>query len=181
MLKYTKKFARLFIILLLPRLLQAFPSGAVPPLVTLSGDSGGRTDGSPWSSGEIKDRVYCLLYVDPDERDLNKPLFDALEKAAFPISQYGFFAVINLQATLLPNFIIERMLKKSQKRHPRAVYVRDKKRVLVLKWGLADNNSDVLLFNRQGLLLFRKDGMLTGTEIDSVLGLIRANIALPAR
>jgi uncharacterized protein len=164
------------LVLLLPCLLQALTLGVLPAPVTLSGDSGGRTNGSPWSSAEISGKVYCLLYVDPDERDANQPLFDALQKAAFPFSRYGFIAVINLKATLLPNFIIESLLKKNQKKHPQVIYVRDRKKVFCARWGLADNNSDILLFDKQGRLLFQKDGPLAKDEVDRVLALIRENL-----
>jgi len=85
-------------------------------------------------------------------------------------------AIINMAATWLPNFAISSSLKEKQKRYPRTIYVRDYKKVLVKAWNLADNNSDVLAFDRQGKLIFRKDGKLTPAEISNLLELIRKNL-----
>ena len=56
--------------------------GGILPKVTISGDEGGRVDGKSWSSEMIKGKVHVLHYVDPDFRNDNENLKDALSKAA---------------------------------------------------------------------------------------------------
>jgi len=84
--------------------------------------------------------------------------------------------MINLAATWLPNAILESKLKAKQKEFPDTIYVKDKKKVLVNKWGLADDNSDILVFNKQGKLIYKKFGKLSEKEITFVLALIEKNL-----
>jgi len=150
--------------------------GSVPPKVVISGENGGRTDGKAWSSDMLLRKVHILFYVDPDEKDLNEPLTQALKKRRFSRKKFASVAVVNLAATWKPNVIIEALLKKKQKEFPDTVYVKDKKKVLVNKWQLADDNSDVLLFDKHGKLIYKKFGKLSPQEIEKVLSLIEKNL-----
>jgi YtfJ family uncharacterized protein len=154
----------------------AIEVGSVPPKLVLNGANGGKTDGSSWSSQTLKGKVHVLFYVDPDEKDLNEPLVQALKKRHFDRKKYGTVAVINLAATWKPNVIIEALLKKKQKEFPDTTYVKDKKSVLVKEWNLADNNSDVLVFDKSGKLIYQKFGKLSDSEISEVLKLIEKNL-----
>ena len=150
--------------------------GQVPSAVTIDGDNGGRTDGKSWSSSMLKGKVHIVFYVDPDKKDLNENLSSALKKRHFNRQKYASVAIVNLAATWLPNAIIESKLKDKQKKFPDTTYVKDKKKVLVKKWNLADDNSDILIFNKKGKLIYKKFGKVSDTEIIEVLKLIEKNI-----
>jgi predicted transcriptional regulator len=81
-----------------------------------------------------------------------------------------------MAATWLPNFAISSSLKDKQKRYPRTIYVRDDKKVLVNAWKIADDSSNVLAFDKQGKLIFRKDGKLTTDEIQRLIKAIRDHL-----
>ncbi len=156
--------------------LMAVELGKVPPKVTISGENGGKLDNSTWSSSMLKGKIYTLFYVDPDKKDLNNALADALKARKFDRKKVNSVAIINLAATWLPNALIESALKKKQKKFPHTTYVKDKKKVLVSKWNLADDNSDILIFNKKGKLIYKKFGKLSAKEISSVLALIEKNL-----
>jgi len=150
--------------------------GQVPNEVTLKGDLGGRLDGSPWSSKELKGKVYVIFYVDPDESDLNNEASEALNKEEFPRDKFQSYGIINMDATWLPNFVISTLLEKKQKKYPTTIYVRDYDKVLVKAWGIADDNSDVLAFDKEGKLIFKKYGKLNAEDIQKLIQVIRANL-----
>jgi len=154
----------------------AIELGKVPPSVTLSGENGGKVDGSRWNSSMLKGKVHILFYVDPDEREMNKALTQALKKRHFDRKKYASIAVINLAATWLPNAILESKLKAKQKEFPDTIYVKDRKKVVLKKWDLADDNSDILIFDKNGKLIYKKFGKLSDKEIKSVLALIEKNL-----
>jgi YtfJ family uncharacterized protein len=154
----------------------ALSVGEIPKSVTIDGKDGGLVSGGAWSSSMVKDKVYVLFYVDPDEKDKNEAFADALKAANFDHSKYGSIAIVNLAATWKPDVIIEALLKSKQKKFPNAVYVKDKRKVLVKEWGLADDNSDIMVFGKDGKLLYLKEGKLDQGEIDKVIELIRSNI-----
>ena len=154
----------------------ALELGKVPSAVVIEGDNGGKTDGTPWNSSMLKGKIYTVFYVDPDERDLNNAFADALKAKKFDRKKVNSVAIVNLAATWLPNAIIESKLTEKQKKFPHTTYVKDKKKVLVTKWGLADDTSDILIFNKEGKLIYKKFGKISDKEIPEVLKLIEKNI-----
>lgn len=150
--------------------------GQVPKEVELKGDLGGLLDDSPWSSKELKGKINVIFYVDPDERDLNNEASDALKKENFPREKFQSYGLINMDATWLPNFIISSSLEEKQKLYPTTIYVRDYDKVLVKEWGISDDNSDVLAFDKEGKLIFKKYGKLNAEDIQKLIKVIRANI-----
>jgi YtfJ family uncharacterized protein len=150
--------------------------GQVPKQVDLKGDLGGRLDGSPWNSNELKGKINVIFYVDPDEKDLNNEASDALQKEKFPKDKFQSYGIINMDATWLPNILISSALEEKQKKYPTTIYVRDYDKILVKAWGIADDNSDVLAFDKQGKLIFQKYGKLTDSDIQKLVEVIRAHL-----
>ncbi len=155
---------------------QAIEMGEIPPRVELKEERGGRLDGTAWSSAELQGKVHVLFYVDPDEKDTNNDASEALDKEKFLSDKFQSVAIINMAATWLPNFVIASSLKDKQKRYPRTIYVRDNKKVLVNAWKITDDSSNVLAFDREGKLIFRKDGKLTQEEIQTLIKAIRSRL-----
>lgn len=154
----------------------AIELGMVPGIVTIDGENGGRIDGTSWDSSMLRGKIYTVFYVDPDERDLNNPLADAIKAKNFDRSRVNSVAIINLAATWLPNIILESKLKEKQQKFPHTIYVKDKKKVLVKEWELADNNSNILIFNKNGKLIYKKFGKVSDEEIKEVITLIENNL-----
>ena len=163
-------------VLLLTGSIMAVEVGKVPVSVSISGENGGKTDGNGWKSSSLKGKVHIVFYVDPDKKDVNEALSKALKKRHFDRSNYASVAIVNLAATWMPNALIESKLKSKQKEFPDTTYVKDKKKVLVGKWNLADDNSDVLVFDKSGALIYKKFGKLSAKEITFVLELIEKNL-----
>jgi YtfJ family uncharacterized protein len=144
--------------------------------VDLKEKLGERLDGKPWSSEELRGKVHVLFYVDPDEKDTNNDASEALLKENFPGEKYQSVGIINMAATWLPNFAISSSLKDKQKRYPKTIYVRDYKKVLVNAWNIADDSSNVFAFDKQGKLIFRKDGKLAAEDIQRLIKSIRDHL-----
>lgn len=178
LMKWTLLAVSAALALALPRLAEAgLPVGKMPPQVKIDGDDGGRVAGGAWSSHELKGKVHVLFYVDPDEAELNDAAAEALRQLKLPAAKFRSFAVINMDATWLPNGVIQSKLEKKQKDFPDAVYVMDKEKVLVKKWGLGDDNSDVTLFAADGKVVFSKDGKLSPDEVRQLVALVQQHVA----
>ena len=156
--------------------LGAVAVGTKPASVTIKGDDGGKVDGTPWSSDSIKDKVWALFYVDPDERSANEELEAALEKENFPRDQYGSIGIINMGATWLPNAAIASSLEDKQKKYPETIYVKDLNKTLVGKWKMTDDQYDVLVFDKTGTVIYAKDGEFKKADIDAMIATIKANL-----
>ncbi|RLA71387.1 MAG: transcriptional regulator [Epsilonproteobacteria bacterium] len=150
--------------------------GSTIPSTTLEGDNGGKLDGSAFSSHTLRDKVHVIFYVDPDEKDLNNPLSDALKAEAFDRSKYGSVAIINMDATWLPNFAIASSLEEKQEKFPDTLYVKDLQKVLVEQWDIADDNSDIIILDKNGNVLYVYEGKLDEEQISTVIALVKENI-----
>jgi hypothetical protein len=150
--------------------------GTTPPPVTLSGEDGARVDGKPWSSDMIRGKVFVLFYVDPDNKGLNEELKASLKKEDFDKTKYGSIAIINMDATWLPNAIIASSLESNQEEFPDVTYVKDLNKVMVKKWGLKDDAFDVAVFGKKGELLMHRDGDFSKEQIAELIALIKSNL-----
>jgi YtfJ family uncharacterized protein len=154
----------------------ALEFGEPPPKVELKEKLGARLDSTPWSSDELQGKVSVVFYVSPDEKDTNNPASEALDKEKFPTDKFKSYGIINMAASMLPNFVINSALKEKQERYPKTIYVRDYKKVLVDAWKIADHSSNVMVFDKKGTLIFRKDGKLTSEEIEKLVKSVRDNL-----
>ena len=156
---------------------KAMPALGDPlPTVELEGDQGGRTNGDKWSSAMIKDRLWLLFYVDPDHKDDNLNLEKALKNEKFPEDHLGSIGVINMAATWLPDVALKPALDAKQKDHPKVVYVLDRKKILLDKWKLVDDDYNVLLFGKDGKVLYANHGALDSKATATLISTIRQNI-----
>lgn len=146
------------------------------PEVELSGENGGRLDGKAWNSSEIKGKVFAFFYVDPDEKDLNEAASKALSDAHFSLEKYASIAVINMAATWLPNFAIASSLKKKQEQYPDTLYLKDLKKVILDKWSLKDDSSNILIFDKKGNVVFKAMGKLSPVQIKEMLKAVNDNL-----
>ena len=153
------------------------PLGKIPPKILLEGDLGGRLDGTAWNSEElISGKVMVLFYVDPDEADLNNHVSDALKAENFPLDKYGSVAVGNMDATWMPNFAINIILKNKQEKRKSTIYIKDLKKTFVKKWGLSDDDSDIMLFGKDGKVLFSYDGKFSDAQVKEIIQAVKDNL-----
>ena len=154
----------------------ALTLGEIPKEVTLSGKNGGSVDGTAWHSNMLKDKVYVFFYVDPDKKDDNEAFIDALHEKNYNKEKYGSVAIINLKATWLPNFAIEQKLKSKQKEFPHTLYAKDKTKYLVQEWELADDASNILIFDKSGKLIYQHEGVVEKDEMKKAFALIEKKL-----
>ena len=173
-----RTLATMIFLMLFPTIVLAeLPIGEIPPKVVLKNDLGGRIDGTQWSSEElVSEKVIVLFYVDPDESELNNHVSDALKAENYPKEKYGSIGMANMAATWLPNFAINMKLKSKQEQYKSTVYVKDLEKTLVKKWGLSDDNSDVVVFGKDGRVLYSVDGKFTDAQVKEIVKVVWDNL-----
>ena len=67
-------------------------------------------------------------------------------------------------------------LKSKQEEYKTTVYVKDIKKSLVDKWGLSDDNNNVMLFGKYGKVLYSVDGENTETQVQELIKVIKDNL-----
>ena len=153
------------------------PIGEIPPKIVLQEDLGGRLDGTPWSSGElVSGKIIILFHVDPDESELNNHVTEALKKEKFSTEKTGSVVVVNMAASWLPDFTINKKLKIKQEEYKTTVYVKDLKKTLVEKWGLSDDSNNIMLFGKDGKVLYSVDGEFTQAQVQELINVITLSL-----
>ena len=117
--------------------------------------------------------MQIIWYVDPDERDLNEYAVEELRKANFPKEIVGSVAIINFDATMIPNFILSGLIEDSQKKNKNTVYIKDLEKAFVKKWGLKDDSSNVVVLTKDMKVLYWFGGKLNETETKKMLSVVR--------
>jgi predicted transcriptional regulator len=148
----------------------AIEIGKVPAKITLDGENGSNTQGGVWHSTSLKGSMHLVIYMDPDERSNIEPLMKKIRTLKQP--QFRTVAIVNLSATWKPNSVLMSKLKKGQKGMGKAIYLFDKKRVLVKQWDLKDDNTVAMVFDKKGKLLYKKTGPLSSIHIKNILAII---------
>ncbi len=147
------------------------------PALSIAGEHGGNVkDGGTWNSQSMNGTLNFLVYVDPDDSELNDALVNRLHDEKFPEQYFHSVAVINMAATWKPNAIIMSVLRGKQEKFPRTTYVFDKDRYAAQNWNLTPEGYHVLLVDRDGSVLYEKTGKLEKNEIESFVDLIKVKV-----
>ena len=146
------------------------------PNVVLDKANGGTSDGQAWHTRDLKGKVHLILYMDPDKRKENQSLLDVLNSLDIDTKAYSTVAIVNLAATWMPDAILEGLLSKKQKELKNTSFVFDKKKVLVEKWKMKDDASNVLLVDKNSKVIYQKSGKISNSDIDTILSLIKQNL-----
>lgn len=154
----------------------ALETGKPLPSLELSAKEGGNVDGTAFKSDTLKGKVTVLFYVDPDKKDLNEEFVQRLKEQKFDRGRYRSVAVINMEATWMPDFAIAAALKSKQKRYPDTTYVKDRVRKGVKVWGMADDDANIAVIDPNGVVLYTRSGKIPESEYEKIISIIREEI-----
>lgn len=113
--------------------------------------------------------------------DVNKEFINALVAAKLPEllpdAPYKTITVVNLADALwgTRGLALGRM-ERNQHDFPYALFVADEKGLAREAWDLAPGQSAVIILDREGAILFFKEGRLTPAEIRQAVGIIQAEV-----
>jgi uncharacterized protein len=127
-----------------------------------------------FDSVEFKGKVLSILYADPDKKDLNNHVEDALlkDQGLDRNKTYKGFGIANLKASKLPNFIIKSVIKNKQEKTGAIVLLDDKYTILNL-WGLKNHSSDFIVLDKNRICRYIYKGKLPPEEITKAINIIK--------
>lgn len=125
-------------------------------------------------SSEFQGKVMSVFYVDPDEKDLNAHVEDALLKdpRLERNVRYKGLGITNLKATTMPNFLIKSVIKSKQDKTG-AVILLDYDYTILNLWGLKNHTSSVVILDKDRICRYVYNGKLPQAELDKVLKIIK--------
>jgi len=138
-----------------------------------------------WSSSELIGRVGVVYHLAARAGvdDINKPFIDALIAADLPEylpnSPYKTTTILNTDDALWGTAgIASGRFEKSQKKTTYAIFVNDCSGVAQKCWGLKQKESAVIILDKDGSVLYFKEGKLTEEEIIKSVNLIQAKLGI---
>lgn len=95
---------------------------------------------SPKAIPYIGERVVSIMYTDPDAKDVNDPLSDAINAKKYPKSKYVAIGIANCKETFWADGLIASKTREKQAQFPEAIFLLDKNRTLANAWQLGNGN-----------------------------------------
>jgi predicted transcriptional regulator len=125
---------------------------------------------------EFKGKVLYIAYVDPDEKDTNNHVEDALKKekdsGALDKNRYEGFGIVNLKASMMPNFLIKSAIKSKQEKTG-AIIMLDLDYTILNLWGLKNDSSEVVVLDKERICRYVYHGKLPAEELTKMIQTIK--------
>ncbi len=125
-------------------------------------------------SPDFKGRVMSIFYVDPDEKDMNSHVEDALLKDPGLDRKvtYKGLGITNLKASVLPNFIIKGVIKSKQEKTG-AVILLDYDYTILNLWGLKNDSSNLVILDKERICRYIYKEKLPPEEVAKAIAIIK--------
>lgn len=94
----------------------------------------------PMAIPHIGSKVVTIMYTDPDVKDVNDPLSDAIKAKNFPGAKYAAVGIANCKVTWIPDAGIRAASKKKQQQFKDSTIMLDTNKALATAWQLGDCN-----------------------------------------
>jgi len=126
------------------------------------------------ASPEFEGRVISVFYVDPDEKDMNVHVEDALLKdpGLDRKTRYKGLGITNMKATALPNFLIKGIVKSKQEKTG-AIILPDYDYTILNLWGLQNDSSNVVILDKERTCRYIYKGKLPPEEVAKMIEVIK--------
>lgn len=126
------------------------------------------------ASPEMTGRVLYFNYADPNSKDMNKHVDDALkqDKGLDRKKSYVGFGIANMKASLLPDFVIAKIVKNKQQ-ETGAVILLDDNYIILNNWGLTNKISNVVVLDKNRICRYIYKGKLSPAEMTRLIKIIK--------
>ena len=121
-----------------------------------------------------KGKVISVFYVDPDEKDLNLHLEDALQTdpGLERDKNYKGLGIADLKSTIKPNFILKVIVKNKQEKTG-AIVLLDYDWTVLNLWGMAKDSSTVVILDKERICRYIYKGRIPGEDIPKIIQIIK--------
>lgn len=138
------------------------------------------TNYSEWDSAQLAGRVRTIQAIAgrTSAKAINQPFIDEVAASKFDRSKYQTTTIINLNDKIpATGFVVKHKAENSKKEFWWSSVVVDEKGSVASNWGLKPENSAIVVLDKQGKVIFFKEGELTADERAQALNLIKTEMA----
>ncbi|WP_100753394.1 YtfJ family protein [Vibrio salilacus] len=144
--------------------------------IVLNGD---QAEFKTWSTQDMlgKVRVIQAIAGRSSAKAMNAPLMTAITAEEFPQQSYQTTTIINQDDAIWgTGSFVKSSAQDSKKEFPWSSMVLDEEGRAAKAWQLVEESSAIIVQDKQGQVLFVKEGVLSDQEIEQVISLIKQNI-----
>lgn len=134
----------------------------------------------PWSSQQLIGKVRTIQHIAgrSASKELNAPLIEVIKQAKLPHNAYQTTTIVNTDDAMFGTGVfVNSSIEDSKKEYPYSQFIVDADATAKQAWALSPESSAIIILNKQGKVLFFKDGALTPQEINTVIGLLLSELA----
>lgn len=131
-----------------------------------------------WQTSELKGKVFVLQVMAgrTDAIELNDPMIQAITDAQFPGETFQMVTIINTDDAIWgTSLFVKGAIEDNKREHPYAEFVVDDSSKVHKFWELEKESSAIIILDKQGRVLYVKDGAMNSQEVTSAIDLIKAN------
>ncbi|EGU36143.1 hypothetical protein VII00023_13252 [Vibrio ichthyoenteri ATCC 700023] len=132
-----------------------------------------------WNSEAMlgKVRVIQAIAGRSHAKEMNAPLMAAITASQFPAEDYQTTTIINQDDSIWgTGSFVKSSAQDSKTEFPWSSMVLDENGVVAASWDLKAESSAIIVQDKQGKVLFVKEGVLSEDEVQQVLALIAQNL-----
>lgn len=133
----------------------------------------------PWQSKVLTGKVFLIQHIAgrTSAKALNAPMIEAVKAAKLPHDKYQTVTIINSNDAIWgTSGFVKSSAEDTKKEFPWSALVLDAKGLARNAWDLAPESSAIFLLDKEGKVLFVKDGELDANDINKVMGLIQSHL-----
>lgn len=128
-------------------------------------------------------KVIAIFYNDPDVKDVNDPLTEAIRSHHYPLEKYAGIGVANCDDTWLPNAAIKYAAKQKKAKYPNSLILLDESKILSTAWEIKDTNEKgvvVIIGKDQKVKFYKsvKNHEESKAIINSVIAVLEAEMKI---
>ncbi|MBW3697444.1 YtfJ family protein [Vibrio sp. T187] len=132
-----------------------------------------------WATEQLlgKVRVIQAIAGRSSSKEMNAPLMAAITASKFDAENYQTTTVINQDDSIWgTGSFVKSSAESSKQEFPWSSMVVDEEGEVAKAWDLQEESSAIIVQDKQGKVLFVKEGSLSEDEVNQVIKLIAANI-----
>lgn len=129
-----------------------------------------------WNSSELAGKVRIVQYIAgrTSAKKKNSLLIKAVKNANFPKDRFQPTTIVNTDDVIFGSgFFVMGKIEKNKRRYPWAQFIIDSTGTGRKTWQLNEMSSTILVLDKEGHVLWAKDGNLTPKEVYQVISMVR--------
>lgn len=134
---------------------------------------------APWHSEQLTGKVHTIQHIAgrSSAKEINQPFMDALKAAQFNRAHYQTTTIINLNDALFgTKSLVTKKSEAKKQEFPHAGFVLDLNGTTLDAWALKQKGSAIIITNKQGEVIYFKDGKMEQEDIEQAIKLIETEL-----